>query len=94
MITRDISSMIFLAGYPLENNLSVQQLLDCTQMSDPFAQACFESIITSGGIDSESSYPYTGEAESCQFNPANIVAKLSSYQNVTANSESALVSRR
>jgi len=54
----------------------------------------FEYVIAVGGEMSEADYPYTGQSppNSCAFNPAKVVAKFSSYANVTSGSETALLS--
>jgi len=84
-----------IAGNPLIP-LSVQQILDCS--SNQGNEGCnggwmdwsFAYIILCGGIESNFSYPYTGLQGNCQFNSKKVVAKFSSYVNVTANSEADL----
>jgi len=76
--------------------LSEQNLVDCSQAegnegcNGGLMDDAFKYIISNHGIDSESSYPYTAETGTCQFNAANVAAHLMSYQDVTSESEPAL----
>ena len=44
----------------------------------------FRSVIKQGGIDTETSYPYTGTDyyKQCKYNPNTIGAKIKTFQNV------------
>jgi cathepsin L len=78
------------------NSLSEQNLIDCS--SSEGDQGCdgglmtdaMTYIISNGGIDTESSYPYTAEDGTCNYNAANSGATLKSYTNVQQGSESDL----
>jgi len=77
--------------------LSEQNLIDCSSAYGN--QGCeggqmdgaFQYVIKNQGVDTESSYPYQEEGPlSCRFNPANIGAKITGYQDVARGDESAL----
>eukprot|EP01113_Clastostelium_recurvatum_P029346 TRINITY_DN353_c0_g1_i3.p1 TRINITY_DN353_c0_g1~~TRINITY_DN353_c0_g1_i3.p1 ORF type:complete len:164 (-),score=48.64 TRINITY_DN353_c0_g1_i3:205-696(-) len=50
----------------------------------------FKYIIKNGGIDSESSYPYTAKDGTCHYNAANRAATLTTYTDVAKGNEEAL----
>ncbi len=83
-----------LAGNPLVS-LSEQQLVDCSSAegnqgcSGGLMDQAFQYIIDNKGITSEKDYPYTGEDGSCQNKPP--VAHITSFTDVPANSETALM---
>ncbi|GCC28364.1 hypothetical protein chiPu_0006794 [Chiloscyllium punctatum] len=77
-------------------SLSEQQLVDCS--GDYGNYGCdgglmdnaFRYIITSGGIDSEESYPYTAKEGLCSFNPETIGAVCNGYIDLPKGSEAYL----
>jgi cathepsin L len=78
-------------------SLSEQQLIDCSTAQGN--QGCngglmdqaFQYVISAGGITSESQYPYTATGpNTCQTN-VTTVATISSFVDVTAGSETALL---
>jgi C1A family cysteine protease len=75
--TETIESVCDLAGYGL-NLLSEQQILDCDTTADGcdggWPYWAYEYIISAGGIETESDYPYTAEDGSCAANSADFVA--------------------
>lgn len=83
--TETIESAWALAGNALEK-FSMQQIVSCDKTSygcnggEPYS--AYEYIISAGGIESYSSYPYRsgdGVTGSCQFNKADIAAKISNW---------------
>jgi len=85
-----IESQWFLAGHTLAE-LSMQEIVDCDQgrgdegCNGGDLPTCFEFVIAQGGLESENAYPYTGEDGTCQFNPRQVVAKISNWTYVTNN---------
>jgi len=89
--TENFESMRFLAGYPIPT-LGPQQLVDC----DPQSQGCgggwtywaWEYLLSAGGQESESSYPYTAQTGTCQFDATKIDATLQNFTFATVPCES------
>jgi len=90
--TETIESYWALAGKGLDS-LSMEQIVDC----DTSCYGCgggwpylaYEYVQSAPGIDSYASYPYTaggGQAGSCAFNPANVEATDTGYQQVSGES--------
>ncbi|XP_072100216.1 cathepsin K-like [Mobula birostris] len=70
-------------------SLSEQNMLDCDCNSNGcnggYMESAYKCIIQLGGIESEKSYPYTGQQGSCRFQRNNIVAKIKTYHRLDIN---------
>jgi len=53
--------------------------------------SAFQYVIANKGLDTEEFYPYKVAQGTCRFSTANVGATISSYKNVAAGSEAALV---
>ena len=42
----------------------------------------YKYLIESGGLQEESSYPYTGRREQCKFNPDKVAVRVENFTNV------------
>jgi len=96
--TGNIEGQWFLAGNPL-TSLSEQNLVDCdtecmTYMNQSVCDAgcdgglqpnAYHYVMSAGGIDTESSYPYLAVDGKCHFKPANIGAKINNFTMVSSN---------
>ncbi|XP_061426936.1 procathepsin L-like [Lethenteron reissneri] len=77
-------------------SLSEQNLVDCSLAEGN--QGCngglminaFNYIKKNGGIDSEESYPYKGQVETCKYDPKNKAAEVTGYVEIPEGDEEAL----
>jgi C1A family cysteine protease len=79
-------------------NLSEQQLVDCSTTQGNMGcngglmDYGFQYIVSNGGITSETSYPYTATGpNTCQASGKPVAATITSYTDVTPNSDTALM---
>jgi C1A family cysteine protease len=88
--TEAIESAWFLSGKKLAK-LAMQQIVDC----DTTDQGCdggdpptaYQYVISAGGLDSLSSYPYTAQDGTCAFKAKDVVAKISDWEYVTQDQD-------
>jgi len=89
-ITENIESQWALAGNQLAS-LSMQQVVSCDTSDagcnggDP--PTAYEYVISAGGLEPYSDYPYTAETGTCQFNSGDVLAKISSYTTIGSESQ-------
>jgi C1A family cysteine protease len=93
--TENIESTWALAGNAL-TQLSMQQIVDCDTndggCGGGWPYSAYAYVISAGGLDSLSSYPYTAQNGQCAFSSANIAGSISNWQYVTqSNDETAMV---
>jgi len=86
--TENIESQYALAGHPLKS-LSQQQIVSCDTADygceGGWPYNAYKYIMSAGGQELYSDYPYTAETGTCQFNAAYIYAKINGWQYVTQN---------
>jgi len=78
-------------------SLSEQNLIDCVQggsytcTTGGVMQDGFQWVIDNSGIESEDAYPYcTCSGNACAFDQSQVVATISSFQNLPSGDENAL----
>lgn len=98
--TGNVEGQWFLAGHKLVG-LSEQNLVDCDHECSIYENttACdagcggglmpnaYKYIIKNGGIDTEASYPYEGDDDTCRYKSANRGATISNWTMVSQNED-------
>jgi len=86
--TETIESYFAIAGNAL-TQMSMEQIVDCDTTDQGcnggFPENAYQYVQGAGGIETYADYPYTaegGESGSCNFNSADVVATVSSYQSI------------
>jgi len=80
MIAKDLTPADF-------KPLAPQQIVDCDKRDGGCnggnPPTAYEYIIQAGGQDTEASYPYHAVNQACQFKPADVEAKITSYKTIS-----------
>jgi len=92
--TETIESYYHLQGKHPITKLSMEQVVDCDSTcygcSGGWTYAAYEYVMSQGGIDSYSSYPYTaggGNSGNCQFSQSSVVTTISNWNYVTQSDD-------
>ncbi|XP_059194928.1 cathepsin S-like [Centropristis striata] len=77
-------------------DLSPQNLVDCSGKygnhgcNGGFMHKAFEYVKDNQGIDSDASYPYTGQSQQCRYNPSYRAANCTGYSFLPEGDEGAM----
>jgi len=88
--TEAIESQWFLAGHTLVS-LSPQQIVDCDKGRGDLGcnggdtPTAYEYVISAGGMDTMTEYPYTAEDDTCAFKASDIAASIKNWTYITQN---------
>jgi C1A family cysteine protease len=92
-VTENVESQWILAGHGTNAtiDLAPQQIVDCDSSDDGCnggdPPTAYEYLMTAGGLESESAYPYTAEDGSCSFKKGSVVAKISNWKYATSSDD-------
>jgi len=89
-VTENIESKWIMAGKAKANDLSlsVQQIVDCDDVDagcnggEP--GSAYDYVIAAGGLQTNSSYPYTATGQTCAFEKNETVVQIKSWQYATS----------
>jgi len=88
--TETIESVCYLAGYPL-TALSEQQIVDCdttdSGCNGGWPYNAYQYVISAGGLETESDYPYTAKDGTCNFDSSKVECKVQSWKYVTQSQD-------
>jgi cathepsin F len=88
--TEAIESQWFLAGHTL-TSLSPQQIVDCDKgLGDDGCNGgdtptAYKYVISAGGMDTMTDYPYTAEDDKCAFKAGSVAATIKDWTYITQN---------
>jgi len=92
--TENIESVWMIAKDLTPSNfqpLAPQQIVDCDKRdagcNGGDTPTAYQYVIGAGGMDTETSYPYRAVDQSCQFKPADVEAKISSYNRISTETD-------
>jgi cathepsin F len=84
--TEQIESVWAIAGHSLVS-LAPQQIVDCDKTcygcGGGWSYLAFQYVISAGGLEPESDYPYTGANGRCHFVSSDVAAKISAWKYVS-----------
>jgi len=92
-VTENVESMWILAdkGTNTSVDFAPQQIVDCDTSDDGCdggdPPTAYAYLISAGGIESESAYPYTGEDGTCAFSSKKIVGSISDWKYATTEGD-------
>lgn len=78
-------------------SLSEQQLVDCDNKCDIATASCdngcngglmttaYDYLMEAGGLEEETSYPYTGAQGECKFDPNKVAVRVANFTNIPAD---------
>jgi len=85
--TETVESAWALAGHGSVPTLAPQQIVDCDKKDEGcnggYPWTAYEYIISAGGQEPESDYPYTGVNGACKFKAADVDAKIANWSWVS-----------
>ncbi|XP_040325151.1 procathepsin L isoform X3 [Herpailurus yagouaroundi] len=78
-------------------SLSEQNLVDCSRpqgnegYSGGLIDDAFQYVKDNGGLDSEESYPYHAQGDSCKYRPENSVANVTDYWDIPSKENELMI---
>jgi len=88
-VVESLSDAYWIYSGQISPTLSKQQLIDCApNVDDP--PSYFSYLVNQGGIDSEESYPYTGEPGPCKATEQGYVMYVKNFTQTVSGNETEL----
>jgi len=90
--TENIESVWIIAGKATNTlKLSPQQIVDCDTQDGGCnggdTPTAYQYVMSAGGLESNSAYPYTADDGDCAFDASQVVAKISNWKYATQNND-------